>query len=311
VNLMNESPKKYDVVIIGGGPAGLSAGIYAARARLTSLLIERGAVGGQIINTELVENYPGFSEGIGGIELTGAMHQQAVKFGLETVIAEVTGIKVTGKTKLVETTGGEFTAGALIVASGSERQKLGIPGEAEYTGKGVSYCATCDGAFFRDKPVVVVGGGNAAITEALHLSKFASNITVIHRRDELRAMRILQEKAFAEPKIKFLWDSVVEEIKGETFVNQLKVRNVKTEKESVLDVSGVFMAIGFKPNTDYLKDVLELDKIGAIVTDENMQTSVPGVFAVGDIRSGSIRQVIAAAGDGAVAAINAEKYITG
>jgi len=308
---MNRSPKKYDVVIIGGGPAGLSAGIYAARARLASLLVERGAVGGQIINTEWVENYPGFFEGISGVDLTEAMHQQATKFGLETVNAEVTGVKVTGKTKLVKTSHGEFAAGAVIVASGSERQKLGIPGEAEYTGKGVSYCATCDAAFFRDKPVAVVGGGNAAITEALQLSKFASKITVIHRRNELRAIRILQEKALAEPKIEFLWDSVVEEIKGETFVNRIKVRNVKTKKESVLDVSGVFMAIGFKPNTDYLRDVLELDKIGAIVTSDKMETSVPGVFAAGDIRSGSIRQVIAAAGDGAVAAINAEKYITG
>ena len=308
---MNRSPKKYDVVIIGGGPAGLSAGIYAARAKLASLLVERGAVGGQIINTEWVENYPGFFEGISGVDLTEAMHQQATKFGLETVNAEVTGVEVNGKTKLVKTSHGEFAAGAVIVASGSERQKLGIPGEAEYTGKGVSYCATCDAAFFRDKPVAVVGGGNAAVTEALQLSKFASKITVIHRRNELRAIRILQEKALAEPKIEFLWDSVVEEIKGETFVNRIKVRNVKTKKESVLDVSGVFMAIGFKPNTGYLRDVLELDKIGAIVTSDKMETSVPGVFAAGDIRSGSIRQVIAAAGDGAVAAINAEKYITG
>jgi len=308
---MNRSPKKYDVVIIGGGPAGLSAGIYAARARLASLLVERGAVGGQIINTEWVENYPGFFEGISGVDLTEAMHQQATKFGLETVNAEVTGVEVNGKTKLVKTSQGDFNTKAVIVASGSERQKLGIPGEAEYTGKGVSYCATCDAAFFRDKPVAVVGGGNAAVTEALQLSKFASKITVIHRRNELRAIRILQEKALAEPKIEFLWDSVVEEIKGETFVNRIKVRNVKTKKESVLDVSGVFMAIGFKPNTDYLRDVLELDKIGAIVTSDKMETSVPGVFAAGDIRSGSIRQVIAAAGDGAVAAINAEKYITG
>jgi len=308
---MNRSPKKYDVVIIGGGPAGLSAGIYAARARLASLLVERGAVGGQIINTEWVENYPGFFEGISGVDLTEAMHQQATKFGLETVNAEVTGVEVNGKTKLVKTSQGDFNTKAVIVASGSERQKLGIPGEAEYTGKGVSYCATCDAAFFRDKPVAVVGGGNAAVTEALQLSKFASKITVIHRRNELRAIRILQEKALAEPKIEFLWDSVVEEIKGETFVNQVRVRNVKNKKESVIDVSGVFMAIGFKPNTDYLRDVLELDKIGAIVTSDKMETSVPGVFAAGDIRSGSIRQVIAAAGDGAVAAINAEKYITG
>ena len=189
---MNDSPKEYDVIIIGGGPAGLSAGIYTARARLKSLLLERGAIGGQIINTEWVENYPGI-ESVGGIELTMTMQKQAEKFGLETVITDVTGIDVEGKEKLVKTTKGDFSATAVIITGGSERQKLGIPGEAEYTGKGVSYCATCDGAFFRDKSVAVVGGGNAAITEALELTKFADKVTVIHRRDELRATKILQE----------------------------------------------------------------------------------------------------------------------
>ncbi len=308
---MSNSPKKCDIVIIGGGPAGLSAGIYTGRARLDSLLIERGVVGGQILNTEWLENYPGFPEGVSGFDLTRSMHQQATKFGLETLIAEVTDVKMTSESKLVKTTQGDFTARAVIVASGSERQKLGVPGEAEYTGKGVSYCATCDGAFFRDKSVVVVGGGNAAITEALELTKFASQITVIHRRDELRATKILQEKAFAEPRIKVLWDSVVEEILGETLVNKVKVRNVKSKKESVLDVSGVFMSIGFKPNTGFLKDILALDNIGAIIANEKMETSVSGVYAVGDIRSNSIRQVISAAGDGAIAAVNAEKYISG
>jgi thioredoxin reductase (NADPH) len=239
-----------------------------------------------------------------------AMHQQAEKFGLETVVADVTGVDFKGKQKLVRTAKGDYLAKAVIITGGSERQKLGIPGETEYTGKGVSYCATCDGAFFRDKPVAVVGGGNAAITEALELTKFASKVTVIHRRDELRATKILQEKAFAEPKIEVLWDSVLDEIAGDTFVAKLKVRNVKTEKVSDLEVSGVFMAVGFKPNTEYLKGVLELDSIGAIVASNNMETSVPGVFAAGDIRSSSIRQVIAAAGDGAVAAVNAEKYIS-
>lgn len=188
---MAESPKKYDIVIIGGGPAGLTAGIYTARARLNSLLIERGAIGGQIINTEWVENYPGFAESISGIDLTEAMHQQATKFGLETLVAEVTGVDIKGEQKVVQTSRGDFTAKAVIIAGGSERQKLGVTGEAEYTGKGVSYCATCDGPFFRDKEVAVVGGGNAAITEAIELTKFASKITVIHRRDELRATKIL------------------------------------------------------------------------------------------------------------------------
>jgi thioredoxin reductase (NADPH) len=301
--------KKYDVVIIGGGPAGLSAGIYTARARLSSLLIERGAVGGQIINAEWVENYPGFTEGINGVALTGAMHQQATRFGLETLIAEVTGLKISGQRKVVATSQGDFDAGAVIIAGGSERQKLGVPGEAEYTGKGVSYCATCDGPFFRDKVVVVVGGGNAAITEALELTKFASKVTVIHRRHELRATKIVQEKAFAEKKIDFLWDSVVEAISGETFVNKIKVRNVVTVKTSELAVDGVFINVGSQPNTGYLKGVLELDAVGAVVVNGKMETSLPGVFAAGDIRSGSIRQVIGAAGDGAIAAISAGKYL--
>lgn len=306
---MSESNKAYDVIIIGGGPAGLSAGIYTARARLKSLLIERGAIGGQIINTEWVENYPGFNDVISGVDLTEAMHKQATKFGLETLVTDVAGIDAAGKQKVVKTSKGDYTAGAVIIAGGSERQKLGIPGEAEYTGKGVSYCATCDGAFFRDKAVAVIGGGNAALTEALELTKFATKITVIHRRDELRATKILQEKAFGESKIEFLWDSVLEEIAGETFVERLTVRNVKTEKKATLEVSGVFMAVGFKPNTGYLKDIVELDDIGTVITNEKMETSAPGIFAAGDIRSNSIRQVIAAAGDGAVAAISAEKYL--
>jgi thioredoxin reductase (NADPH) len=306
----SESSDNYDVIIIGGGPAGLSAGIYTARARLKTLLIERGAIGGQIINTDLVENYPGYADGISGVDLTEAMHRQGAKFGLETLLADVTGLEATENRKIVRTYKGDYTARAVIIAGGSERQKLGVPGEAEYTGRGVSYCATCDGAFFTDKEVAVVGGGNAAITEAIELTKFASKITVIHRRDELRATRILQEKAFAEPKIEFLWDSVVEEISGETFVERLTTRNVKTEKKLTLDVSGVFMAVGFRPNTNYLKDIVKLDDIGTVVTNEKMETSVPGIFVAGDIRSNSIRQVIAAAGDGAVAAISAEKYIS-
>ena len=308
---MVKSPKKYDIVIIGGGPAGLSAGIYTARARLSSLLIERGAVGGQIINAEWVENYPGFAESISGIDLAEAMHKQATKFGLETLVAEVTGIDIKGGQKAVRTSQGDFTAKAVIIAGGLERHKLGVPGEAEYTGKGVSYCATCDGPFFRDKAVAVVGGGNAAITEAIELTRFASRVTVIHRRDELRATKILQEKAFAEPKIDILWDSVLEEIAGDTFVDRVRVSNVKTKKKTVLDVSGVFMSVGFRPNTSYLKGIVKLDDIGTIITNEKMETSVPGIFAAGDIRSNSIRQVIAATGDGAVAGIGAEKYITG
>lgn len=301
----------YDVVIIGGGPAGLTAGLYTARARLSSLLAEKGIVGGQIVNAEQVDNFPGFPEGIGGIELGKLLHQQATKYGLKTVFAEATGIEIRGSQKVVKTTEGDFISRAVIIASGSERQKLGVPGEEKFTGKGVSYCATCDAYFFREKPVAVVGGGNAALTEALHLSKFAAKVIVIHRRQELRATRILQEKAFAEPKIEFLWNTVVEAIEGEDMVRRLRLGNVRSGGKSVLDISGIFVAIGFKPNTDYLKGILPLDATGAVMTNSKLGTEIPGIFAAGDIRHDSGWQAITAAGDGAIAAMNAEKFIAG
>jgi len=304
---MNE---KYDVVIIGGGPAGLTAGLYTSRARLNSLLIEKGLVGGQVANAEWVENYPGFPEGIGGFELGQLMHQQATKYGLKTLLAEVTGIELQGEQKVIRTTEGDFIAKAVIIAGGSERQKLGVPGEEEFTGKGVSYCATCDAAFFKEQPVAVVGGGDAAITEALYLTKFASRVTVIHRRDQLRASRILQEKALSQPKIKFRWNSTVEKIEGGDIVERIRLRQVKTGKKSALKVAGIFMSIGLKPNTDYLKSILSLDVTGLIITDEKMETEIPGIFAAGDIRHNSVRQTITAAGDGATAAIYAEKFIS-
>ena len=307
---MSKSDKEYDIVIVGGGPAGLSAGIYTSRSRLNSLLIERGIVGGQILNAERVENYPGFPEGINGFELTQLIHQQATKFGLKTITAEVTGIELQDEQKVIKTTEGDFIAQAVIIASGSERQKLGVPGEEEFTGKGVSYCATCDAAFFSEQTVAVIGGGNAAITEALHLSKFASRVIVIHRRNQLRATRILQEKAFAEPKIEFLWDTVIDRIEGGDFVKRIKLRQVKTGQESALDVAGVFVSIGFKPNTEYLKGILPLDATGAIIADERMEAGVSGIFAAGDICSNSGRQAITAAGDGATAAIYAERFIS-
>jgi thioredoxin reductase (NADPH) len=310
VRMMSEPLKKYDVIIIGGGPAGLSAGIYTARARLKSLLIEKGAIGGQIINAELVENYPGFKDGISGIDLTQAMSQQAEKFGLETLYDEVSGIEVKDKEKIVKTAQGDFSAGAVIIVGGAERQKLGIPGEANYTGKGVSYCATCDGAFFRGKMVAVIGGGNSAVTEALELTKFATKIFLVHRRNELRATKILQEKLLADARIQVLWDTAPLEIIGDNFVKQLKLRNVKTNQETVIDVSGVFVSVGSQPATGYLKGLLTLDAVGAIVTNDKLETSVPGIFAAGDIRSGSIRQVIGAAGEGAMAAVNAGKYLS-
>ena len=303
--------QKYDVVIIGGGPAGLTAGLYTSRAGLSSLLIEQGVAGGQIAVADQVDNFPGFPDGITGTALGELLHQQATKYALKTINTEATAIESRKDQKVVKTAEGDITGRAVIIASGSNRVNLGIPGEQEFVGKGVSYCATCDAWFFRDQPVAVVGGGNAAISEALHLGKFASKVIVIHRRDKLRATRIVQEKAFAEPKIEFLWNTVVDAIEGKEVVKKLRLHNKLTEKKSVLDVSGIFVAIGFKPNTGYLKGILPLDITGAIITNNDVVTEIPGVFAAGDIRSGSGRQAITAAGDGATAAIYAERFIAG
>lgn len=302
--------KEYKVVIIGGGPAGLTAGLYTSRARLSSLLIEKGVVGGLVASAGQVENFPGFPDGISGLELGELMHQQATKYGLETITAEVSGIKLQGEQKVITTTEGDLNSQAIIIASGSERQKLGIPGEVEFTGKGVSYCATCDAWFFTDKPVAVAGGGNAALNEALDLVKFASRVTIIHRRNQLRATRILQERAFAEPKIEVQWNTVVDEIEGADVVERLKLRDVITGEKSTLDIDGVFISVGLKPNTDYLKGILPLDATGHIITNERMETEIAGILAAGDVRHDSARQAITAAGDGATAAIYAEKFIT-
>ncbi|MFC1904590.1 thioredoxin-disulfide reductase [Chloroflexota bacterium] len=303
--------REYEVIIIGGGPAGLAAGLYTSRARLGSLLIERGMFGGQIVNAERVDNYPGFPEGISGFELGQLMHRQATRYGLETLTTEVNGIELQKEQKLVKTADSNFTAKAVIIASGSDRVQIGVSGEGKFTGKGVSYCATCDAAFFREKPVAVVGGGDAAITEALHLTRFASRVTVIHRRNQLRASRIIQEKALSEPKIEFLWDTVVESIEGEDLVKRINLRQVKTGEKSELDIAGIFVSIGLKPNTDYLKGILPLDAIGHVISNEKMETEISGILAAGDVHQNSARQAITAAGDGATAAIYAEKFISG
>ncbi len=303
--------KGYDVVIIGGGPAGLTAGLYSARDRLSGLLIEKGLIGGMINEAGRVDNYPGFPEGISGTELTRLMHEQATKYGLETIYADVTALEMKNGSKVVKAAQDSFTARAVIIAGGSEREKLGIPGEKEFTGKGLSYCATCDAPFFSGKTVAVVGGGNAAIYEALHLAKFVARVVVIHRRDQLRATTIVRERAFAEPKIEFRWNTIVEAIEGSNLVERLRLRQVVTDKQSILKVDGIFPAIGLKPNTVYLKGILSLDKLGRIITNERMETDIPGIFAAGDIRSNSIRQVVSAAGDGATAAFYAKRYIEG
>jgi thioredoxin reductase (NADPH) len=300
----------YQLIIIGGGPAGLSAGLYATRARLSTLLIERAIPGGQIINAELVENYPGFPQGISGAELGSLMEQQATKYGLEIIMAEVEGVEVGEGEKIVHTSEGQYRAKALIIAGGSEHGKLGVPGEEELRGRGVSYCATCDGAFFKDQVIAVVGGGNVAINDALFLTRFASKVIVIHRRDQLRATKILSEGAFARPEIEFLWDTVVESIGGDGQVRELGLRNVKTGTESKLEVSGIFVAVGLRPNTGYLEGVVALSPEGFILVNDQMETGVPGIFAAGDIRAGSARQVSSAVGDGATAAISAERYLS-
>ena len=302
--------RTYQLIIIGGGPAGLSAGLYASRSKLDALLIEKAGLGGQILNAEMVENYPGFPQGISGAELGALIAQQATKYGLPTVFAEVQGIEIRGAEKIVSTSEGQYRAKALIIAAGSEYSKLGVPGEEEFTGRGVSYCAMCDGAFFRDQVVAVVGGGDVALNDALFLTRFAIKVIVIHRRDQLRATKILQDRAFANPRIEFLWDTVVESIIGDKLVREIRLRNVKTGKGSILEVSGVFAAVGLRPNTGYLKGLLTLDEGGFIPVNNQMETEVPGVFAAGDIRAGSIRQVVSAAGDGAIAAIAAERFLS-
>jgi len=299
---------KYEVIIIGGGPAGLTAGLYTSRAGLKSLLIERGVFGGQILNASLVENYPGFPEGVSGFELGSLMHQQALRYGLEVITAEVTGL-TQGQPSSVSTTEGSFEAAAIIIAAGSEYRKLGVTGEERLLGHGISYCATCDGFLFRDREVAVVGGGDTAITDALELSRHAKKIHVIHRRDQLRAGRVLQQRAFAQPKLEFIWNTVVEEALGDKVLEELKLRNVKTGQQSNLKVGGVFVAVGLMPNSQQFSNILQLDDIGYIVADEMMATSASGVFAAGDIRKNSARQVATAIGDGATAAMSAFRHL--
>lgn len=302
----------YQLIIVGGGPAGLTAGLYASRAKLKVLLIEKGAIGGQVLITDWIDNYPGFVDGCSGFELVEKMTAHALRFGLETKSATITSLELKGDIKTVCLDNGErYTAQAIIICTGGSPGKLGIAGEQELTGKGVSYCATCDGPFYKDQHIAVVGGGNTAIQEAAHLTKFAGKVTVIHRREELRATRIVQETAFANNKIDFIFNTRVTEIKGgKNGVEQLLLKH-KDGSDSTLDVTGIFILIGVIPNNETVPlDQLETDEYGFWVTDTEMKTKLPGVFVAGDIRSKNFRQIVTAAGEGATAELSAEHYLT-
>jgi len=299
----------YDLIIIGGGPAGLTAGLYATRARLKTLLVEKMFLGGQAASTYLIENYPGFPEGILGPDLTQAMEKQAKRFGLEVINGEVKSINPRQKFWEVGMDEQNFLTKTIIVASGVEPVKLGIPGEEELRGRGVSYCATCDGPFFKDQEVGVIGGGDSAVDEAIYLTRFARKVYLIHRRDSLRAAKILQERARQNEKITIFWDTVATKILGQEGVEGLELKNVKTQETKLLPVKGVFFYVGLRPMTNFLKDLIRLDERGYILTDENMATSAPGIFAAGDVRQKLLRQVTTAVGDGATAAFAVERYL--
>jgi thioredoxin reductase (NADPH) len=299
----------YDLIIIGAGPAGLTAGLYAARAQLDTLLFERLAPGGQVLNTDWVENYPGFPEGISGFDLADKMKTQAERFGLKIENDEVMGLELSLEKKTVITHNGEMETKALILACGATPKELGVEGEKPFIGKGVSYCATCDGPFYRDQDVAVIGGGDTAAEEAIFLTRFASRIYLFHRRDRLRAIKLLQDRIMAEEKIEIVWDTIPLKILGENGVEGIEVKNVKTGNISRKEVHGVFVFVGTLPNTDVAKGKVELDENGFVKTNNEMETSVPGVYAAGDVRSKPFRQIATAVGEGAAATYSVERYL--
>lgn len=297
------------VIIIGSGPAGYAAGIYTARAQLEPLLFAGPAMGGQVAISSEIGNYPGFPEDIEGAELAELMKKQAERFGARIEMDIVTGVDLSQRPFKVTAYGGEYEAQALIVASGASPRKLGVPGEEEFSGRGVSYCATCDGFFYRGKEIVMIGGGDAAVEEAMFLTRFADKVTVIHRRDQLRAEQLLQDRAFRNEKAEFLWDTVVTEIVGDGFVSGLQVRNVKTGREQLFPTQGVFVAIGYVPNTDFLGGQLDLTDQGYVIADDDQRTSVEGVWAAGDVCDWTYRQIATSVGAGCKAALQAEHYV--
>ena len=303
--------KKYDVAVIGAGPGGMTAALYGARANLKVAMIDRGVYGGQMNNTAEVENYPGFPS-IMGPELGEKMYQSTTKQGVDFVYGDVQGIEISGQDRIVkmENEDDNILAKAVIIATGSDNRKLGIPGEEEYSGKGVSYCAVCDGAFFKDEDVIVVGGGDSAVSEGLYLANVTNNVNVVHRRDQLRAEKILQDRAFKNPKMNFTWDSEVTEIVGdENKMTGVKVHNKKTGEDKVVDAAGAFIYIGNIPNSKPFQDLGITDKDGWVITNDKMETSVPGIYAIGDVRQKELRQIITAVGDGGIAGQNAFEYI--
>ena len=305
----------YDVIIVGAGPTGLSAGLYAARAKMKTLILEKDRTGGQIVGTDEVANYPGSIQDATGPTLVARMVEQAESFGAERVKAEVVGFDLEGNVKTVKTQKGDYKAKSIILAMGAHSRKLGIPNEKELTGKGVSYCATCDAEFFTDLEVVVFGGGDTALEEAMFITKFARKVMIVHRRDTFRAAKSIIEKAQKNPKIEFIYNTAPKTFIGEGMVEGVELENLETGEVTVLKADpndglmGAFVFIGYLPETDLVKDVVTLDKTGYIVTDELMQTGIPGVFAAGDIRAKSLRQVVTATADGAIAAVQAEKYV--
>lgn len=299
----------YDIIIIGGGPAGLTAGLYASRARLNVFLLETLDPSGQAVVADRIENYPGFPEGTNGFELIEKFKKQAQQFGLEIIMCKATGIEKSRDWWKVIAEDKEYSSLAVIVATGAKPKELGVSGEKEFLGKGVSYCATCDGVLFRDKDIVVVGGGDTAIEEALFLTRFARKLTLIHRRNRLRATKILQERILANKKIEIMWDSIATEVSGKDKVEGVKIKNLKTQEESSVQCEGIFIFVGLTPNTGFLNSLVELDKNGYIVTTPNMETSQKGIFACGDCTKKLLRQVITAAGDGATAAFSCQQYV--
>ena len=308
--------KIYDVIILGAGPAGLTAGLYAGRSRLSTLIIEKGQDGGQIAITDEIENYPGqMVEGESGPSLIARMTEQAKKFGAERCSDVIKSVDLSGDVKTLVGAKGEYQAKCVIIATGAFPKPIGCENEGKFTGKGISFCATCDASFFEDFEVFVVGGGDSAVEEAMYLTKFARKVTIIHRRNELRAAKSIQEKAFANPKIAFMWDSVVTAVDGDELLNSMTVKNVKTGELTKIEadeddgIFGLFGFIGYNPNSSLFEGMLDMEN-GYIKTDDNMHTNIPGVFAAGDIRVKSLRQVVTAAADGAIAAMQAEHYIS-